>query len=247
MLNEVTRPDALINEDLCALDNGTARLLTPEDDDWPIVRLTGLAGQGTPLALWVRGNGSLTDLTRAAVTITGSRISTEVGNHVAADFSYGLARRGATIVSGGRVGIDQAAHHGALTAEGATVVVLANGVDQPHPQQHTQLFQSVFDQGGLLVSEYSIGMRPTRTRFHARCRLLAALSSATVIVEAGRRSGALAVAHAARELGRRVYGVPGSVHSAASVGVNELLRARTAEVATSAEDIVVSKPGNAEA
>ncbi|MYW96243.1 hypothetical protein G3I59_37950 [Amycolatopsis rubida] len=155
-----------------------------------------------------------------------------------------LARTGTTVISGGSFGIDEAAHCGALAAGGTTVAVLATGVDQNYPLSHARLFQTVIDEGGLLVSEYPIGTRPARIRFHARCRLLAALAPATVIVEAGQRSGALTVARAARELGRLVYGVPGPIHSAASAGVNELLRTRAAEVATSAGHITVQKADN---
>jgi DNA processing protein len=237
VLNEIARPDAQIDDDLRALDSGTARLLTPEDGDWPLGRLTALASLGVPLALWVRGSGSLAELTGPAVTVTGARASSVYGNTVAADFGYELARAGVTVVSGGGLGVDQEAHRGALAAEGRTIVVLANGVDLTHPHQHAQLYQTVIEQGGLLVSEYPIGTPPTRIRFHARCRLLAALAAATVIVEAGQRSGALAVARAAGELGRRVYGVPGPIHSATSQGVNELLRTGAATVASSVEHI----------
>lgn len=239
VLNEIARPDAVINEDLRVLDAGAARLLTPEDDEWPIVRLSGLAGHGTPLALWTRGNANLTDLTRSAVTITGTRSSTPYGDTVATDLGYELACGGTTVISGGGFGIDAAALRGALTANGAAIVVLGTGIDQTHPRSHARLYQSVLDQGGLLVSEYPIGTRPARTRFHSRCRLLAAFSSATLIVEAGLRSGALTVARVSRELGRPVYGVPGSIRSAASTGVNELLRTRAAEVATAACHISV--------
>jgi len=237
VLGEVTRPDARIDDDLRVLDTGTARLLTPEDDDWPLGRLTSLAGHGTPLALWVRGDGVLTKLTSAAVTVTGARASSEYGNTVAGEISYELAQTGVTVVSGGSLGVDEAAHRGALSADGRTIVVLANGVDRTHPHQHARLFEAVIDQGGLLVSEYPIGTPPTRIRFHARCRLLAAFAAATVIVEAGQRSGALAVARAAGGLGRRVYGVPGPIHSVTSKGVNELLRTGSATVASSVEHI----------
>lgn len=161
------------------------------EGDWPLGRLTGLVGVGVPLALWVRGRSSLAELTNLAVTVTGARASTECGNTVAGDVSYELARAGVTVLSGGSLGVDEAAHRGALAANGRTIVVLANGVDRTHPHQHARLYQAVIEQGGLLVSEYPIGTRPTRIRFHARCRLLAALSSATLIVEAGQRSGAL--------------------------------------------------------
>jgi DNA processing protein len=236
VLNEITRPEARIDDDLRALDSGTARLLTPEHDNWPLGRLTGLASLGVPLALWVRGSGSLAELTNLAVTVTGARASTEHGNTVAGDVSYELARAGVTVLSGGSLGVDEAAHRGALAANGRTIVVLANGVDLTHPHQHARLYQAVIEQGGLLVSEYPIGTPPTRIR-HARCRLLAALAAATLIVEAGQRSGALAVARAAGELGRRVYGVPGPIHSVTSKGVNELLRTGAAAVASSVEHI----------
>ncbi|MGY6655361.1 DNA-processing protein DprA [Amycolatopsis sp. TRM77291] len=151
--------------------------------------------------------------------------------------STDAARAGVTVLSGGSLGVDEAAHRGALATDGRTIVVLANGVDRTHPHQHARLYQAVIEQGGLLVSEYPIGTRPTRIRFHARCRLLAALAAATLIVEAGQRSSSLAVARAAGELGRRVYGVPGPIHSVTSTGVNELLRTGAATVASSVEHI----------
>ncbi|HWC23604.1 MULTISPECIES: DNA-processing protein DprA [Actinomycetes] len=237
VLSEVTRPEAQIDDDLRALDNGSARLLTPEDGDWPLGRLTGLASLGVPLALWVRGSGSLAELTSLAVTVTGARASSAYGNTIAADLGYELGRAGVTVVSGGGLGVDEEAHRSALAADGRTIVVLANGVDLTHPHQHARLYQTVIEQGGLLVSEYPIGTPSARIRFHARCRLLAALAAATVIVEAGQRSGALGVARAAGELGRRVYGVPGSIHSVTSKGVNELLRTGAATAASSVEHI----------
>jgi DNA processing protein len=237
VLAEITRRDPRIEDDLRALDKGTARLLTPEDDDWPIRRLTSLSRLGAPLALWVRGTASLPDLTSPAVTITGARAASAYGTTVATDFGHDLARAGVTVVSGGSLGVDEAAHRGALAAGGRTVVVLPCGVDQTHPHQHARLYEAVIEHGGLLVSEYPIGTPPVRVRFHARCRLLAALGSATVIVEAGLRSGALGVAHVAKDLGRRVYGVPGSIHSANSKGVHELLHARAATGVSSVEQI----------
>lgn len=237
VLSEVGRRDAEIEEDLRAIDNGAARLLVPEDDDWPLGRLSTLVGLGIPLALWLRGKASLTRLTDTAVTITGCRASSAYGNTIATDFGGGLADAGVTVVSGGGLGVDESAHRGALAADGQTIVVLPCGVDRIYPHQHARLYTRVVDQGGLLVSEYPAGAVPTRTRFHARSRLLAAFTAATVIVEAGRRSGALTVAGAAKELGKRVYGVPGPIHSATSTGVNELLRVGAAMVATSVEHL----------
>lgn len=237
VLSEITRPDARIEDDLRILDRGTARLLTPEDEDWPLGRLMSLGGHGVPLGLWMRGTGSLTELTSTAVTVTGARASSEYGNTVAAEISSELARAGVTIVSGGSLGIDEAAHQGALSSGGRTIVVLPSGVDRTHPHQHAGLYTTVVEQGGLLVSEHPLGTPPSRVRFHTRCRLLAALTSATVIVEAIRRSSTLVAARAAVDLGRRVYGVPGPIHSGTSQGVNELLRTGAATVISSVADI----------
>jgi len=237
VLNEIVRPNPRIDEDLRAIASGAARLLTPEDNDWPFERLSALTNHGIPLALWVRGSASLTELTRTAVTVTGARACTGYGYTVAGDISYELAQAGVTIISSGALGVDEAAHRGALAADGRTIVVLANGIDRVHPHQHRQLYETVVNEGGLLVSEYAIGTPPNRIRLHTRCRLLAALTGATVVVEAGERSSALAVAHAASALGRRVYGIPGSIHSAASTGVHELLRTGAATLASSVKHI----------
>lgn len=226
VLAEITRPHPSLDRDMDAVESGNARLVTPEDDAWPLGRLHGLSsrGLGAPLALWVRGSASLSELTGTAVTLTGTRAPSQYGSTIAADLAYGLAHAGVTVVSGGAFGVDASAHRGALAGGGPTVVVLPCGVDLDHPSAHACLFAEIVRNGGLLVSEYPLGVVPVRMRFAARCRLLAALTAATVIVEAGLRSGALATARVARQLGRRVYGVPGPITSAASAGVNELLR-----------------------
>jgi DNA processing protein len=239
VLAEITRRDPQIEDDLRALDKGTARLLTPEDPEWPAGRLDALnrPGSSAPLGLWVRGQAPLDELLRTAVTITGARAATDYGRYVATDFSYQLAQADVTVVAGGGYGVESSAHTGALGAAGRTIAVLACGVDIAYPVGNATLFDQITTSGGLLVSEYPIGTRPSRERFVARARLLAGLSSATVVVEAGRRSGALAVARLADELHRRVYGVPGPITSPTSAGVHDLLRSRTAVVATSADEI----------
>lgn len=237
VLSQVTRPEAPIEHDLRAIEDHIGRLLTPEDDDWPLGRLSAMGGLGAPLALWVRGEASLTELTGTAVTLTGTRMASGYGTTVAADFGYDLAHAGVTVVSGGSVGVDEAVHRAALTGDGRTVVVLPCGVDETYPQQHARLYDAVVDRGGLLISEYPIGALAVQSRLAARCRLLAALTSATVIVEAGRRSAALATAASANALGRRVYGVPGSIYSASSTGVNELLRIGAATAVSSTDHI----------
>jgi DNA processing protein len=213
--------------------------VTPEHDDWPFGRLSelGMPGLGVPLALWVRGRASLAELVRTAVTITGSRAASSYGAHVGAEFGYELARTGVTVVCGGAYGVEASAIQGTLAGDGRILVVLACGVDIAYPCGHASLLDRIVSNGGLLVSEHSLGARPTRDRFMARARLLAALSAATVLVEAGVRSGALAVAQLAGELHRPVYGVPGPITSATSSGVNELLRTGTATAVTAVSQI----------
>jgi DNA processing protein len=140
------------------------------------------------------------------------------------------------VVSGGAYGIDGAAHRATLATDGFTVAVLAGGIDIPYPSGHAGLLHRV-GQDGLVVSEYPPGVRPARHRFLTRNRLVAALSGATVVVEAGARSGAANTAAWARGLGRPVCAVPGPITSAASVGCHALLRDE-ANLVTRAADVV---------
>ncbi len=178
VMAEAARPEADVDGDVALVESGQARVLTPQDEDWPSERLDALAvaGLGVPLGLWVRGSGSLEELTRSAVTVTGSREAGGYGNHVASEFSHALARSGVTVVNGGGGGIEWSAVRAALVAGGLVVVVLPCGIDWVHPRGHEGLFASVVQRGGLLVSEYPVGAAPARHRIRARRRLLAAMS-----------------------------------------------------------------------
>jgi len=207
----------------------------PGDRDWPAA-LTDL-GEREPFVLWTRGAASFlsrpfTDL----LTITGSRAATSYGEHVAAEFAAHLARDGRVVVTGGAYGIEGAAHRGALAAGGDTIAVLAGGVDRPYPAGHRDLLDQIAGVG-LLVSETPPGATPTRHRFLARGRLLAALSDTTIVVEAGVRSGALHTARQAYDLGRNVGAVPGPVTSAASTGPHQLIGDGRARIVTDAGQI----------
>ena len=185
------------------------RLICPGDADWPI-QLEDL-GAARPYALWVGGTADLRSCCQRAVAIVGSRAATAYGAHVATQIAASLSGQGWTIVSGAAYGIDAAAHHGALVAAGgATVAVLACGVDHAYPRGHVDLLASIAAHGAV-ISEYPPGQLPQRRRFLARNRLIAALTVGTVVVEAGLRSGALSTARHARELGRAVMAVPGPV------------------------------------
>jgi DNA processing protein len=171
----------------------------------------------------VRGTGDLASLGTRAVAVVGARAATSYGEHVAAEFSYSLARADVTIVSGGAYGIDAAAHRGALAAGGQSVLVSAAGLDRPYPTGNAELFRRVAE-SGLLVSESPPGTAPHRHRFLTRNRLIAAFAAGTVVVEAARRSGAANTAAHCLAMGRVVMAVPGPVTSAMSAGCHALLR-----------------------
>ncbi|MEU3859810.1 DNA-processing protein DprA [Streptomyces sp. NPDC028722] len=211
-----------------------ARFLCPGDSEWP--RQLDDLGDARPVGLWVRGRPSLRMWALRSVAVVGARACTGYGTHVAATLASDLAERGWVVVSGGAYGIDGAAHRGTLAARGATVAVLACGVDRPYPRGHTALLDRIAEQG-LLVGELPPGDHPTPSRFILRNRVIAALTRGTVVVEAARRSGSLATARAAQRLGRFTMGVPGPVTSALSAGVHELLRDE-ATLVTDAADVV---------
>ena len=231
-------------QDLDLLEQRGGRLITPDDDEWPALALASFAGSAVrdkpegraPLALWVIGPLRLDEAAQRAAAIVGTRACTAYGEHVAAEVSAGLAEHDVAIVSGGAYGIDGAAHRAALVAEGVTVAVLAGGVDVLYPAGHSALLHRVA-RHGLLVSEYPPGVRPARHRFLTRNRLVAALSGATVVVEAGLRSGTASTAAWARALGRVVCAIPGPVTSSASAGCHVLLRSG-AELVTRPEEIL---------
>jgi DNA processing protein len=199
-----------------------------------------------PLALWVRGTAELSTLGVRSVGVVGARAATAYGDHVARDLAFGLARAGVVVVSGGAYGIDAAAHTAALAAGGCTVLVSAGGLDRPYPASHARLYEKVAE-SGLLLSESPPGCVPQRHRFLSRNRLIAALSTGVVIVEAALRSGAANTASHAAALGRVVMAVPGPITSPMSAGCHRLLRLQPtpATLVTSVDDVLamVGSPG----
>jgi DNA processing protein len=154
------------------------------------------------------------------------------------DFAAGLTSRGYTVVSGGAYGIDGMAHRAVLACGGTTVAVLAGGIDQLYPAGHDELLRRIIASGAV-VSEVSPGGAPTRWRFLQRNRLIAAMAGATVVIEAGYRSGSLNTATHARDLDRPIGVVPGPVTSGASAGCHRLLRTNPATtLVTSVADVV---------
>ncbi|MCA0296965.1 MAG: DNA-protecting protein DprA [Actinobacteria bacterium] len=219
------------------------RFLIPGDDDWP-ARLADLAGcepihnlTGDPLGLWVAGRGSLGELTASSIAMVGSRASSAYGDKVAADIAAGLSASGRCVLSGGGYGIDAAAHRGCLSGPTATVAVLAGGADIPYPSGHHPLFERIAERG-VLVSELAPGEHPTRIRFLARSRLIAAIARGTVLVEAAARSGACNTVTWANALGRTVMAVPGPVTSCTSLTPHRLIRGGEAVLVTGAADVL---------
>lgn len=218
--------------DLAVAREAGVRFVSPGDGEWP-GQLDDL-GDARPLGLWVRGRASLRMWALRSVAVVGARACTEYGAHMAATLAAGLAERGWVVVSGGAYGVDGAAHRGALGAGGATVAVLACGVDRAYPRGHAQLINRIGEQG-LVVGELPPGDHPTPSRFVLRNRVIAALTRGTVVVEAAHRSGSLVTARAAQRLGRHTMGVPGPATSGLSAGVHELLRGDATLVTDAAE------------
>ncbi|WCM56656.1 DNA-processing protein DprA [Microbacterium sp. EF45047] len=210
-----------------------ARMVMPGDGEWPV--LLDDLGAHAPLVLWVRGDATAM-AAEPAVAVVGARAATGYGEHVAVELAGDLAASGVAIVSGGAYGIDGAAHRAALGVGGTTVAFLAGGVDRAYPAGHQQLFERIREHGAV-VSEVPCGAAPTKWRFLQRNRLIAALGMATVVVEAGWRSGSLNTAGHAAALGRPLGAVPGPVTSAASAGCHRLMREYGAVCVTTAQEV----------
>ncbi|WP_370593006.1 DNA-processing protein DprA [Streptomyces sp. NBRC 110028] len=224
--------DPAADLDLIAARGG--RFVCPGDMEWP-GQLDDL-GDARPVGLWVRGPASLRMWALRSVAVVGARACSDYGAHVAATMGAGLTERGWVVVSGAAQGVDGAAHRGALAAGGATVAVLACGVDTPYPRGHAELIERIAEQG-LVLAELPPGAHPTRGRFVLRNRVIAALTRGTVVIEAEYRSGSLVTARRAQQLGRSTMGVPGPVTSGLSAGVHELLRGE-AVLVTDADEVV---------
>lgn len=232
----------LAEDDLRQAALAGGRLVIPEDAEWPQATMAGfgVSDLQAPLGLYVRG-GRLPQDQRGAVTIVGSRACTAYGRRVAVEMAGELADRGCLVISGAAFGVDAAAHRGAIHTGGAkaTVAVLACGIDRVYPTANQDLIQEIAGTGGVVVSEYPPGTTPARHRFLVRNRLIAAFGAVTVVVEAGRRSGTISTANAARDLNRVVMAVPGPVTSALSIGCHDLLRrGEGVLVATNAADVL---------
>lgn len=201
------------------------QLITPGSTIWPTA-LDDL-GDHAPVVLWVLGKAEV--LEELAISVIGARLASDYGLRLTADLTRFCVNQGWAIVSGGAVGIDAKASRSAIENGGKTICVMAGGVDRLYPSANLDLFRSVQEYGAI-ISELAPGVSPSRWRFLQRNRLIAALGKATVVVEAGYRSGSINTAFHANELGRPVGAIPGPVDSIRSAGCHRLIREQRAEL-----------------
>jgi DNA processing protein len=210
------------------------RLVCPGDAEWP----EGFELlSAPPFCLWVLGPLELTQACTRSVSIVGSRASTPYGNDMAGYLADGVAERGLTVVSGAAHGIDGSAQRAVLLADGATIAVVAGGIDRAYPKAHEGLLAEIA-QRGAVMSEVPLGSAPTANRFIQRNRMIATMTQGTVVVEAAARSGALNTARTAANHGRPVGAVPGPVTSHVSAGCHQALRDGYAVAVTDPAEVV---------
>jgi len=207
-----------LEEDLEKILEKGIQILTIIDDDYP-QKLKSI--EQPPPVLYLKGKFEETD--NLAVAIVGTRHLTGYGRQVTLELSSFLARNGITVISGLARGIDSIAHDAAIASGGRTIAVLGCGVDIVYPPEHRALSQRIQEHGAI-ISDYYPGTQPEGINFPPRNRIISGLSTASVIIEAGEKSGALITAEFAANQGREVFAVPGPIYSPRSKGTNRLIR-----------------------
>jgi DNA processing protein len=217
------------------------RVLALDHPDYPAALLNI---PNAPLLLYLRGRAEL--LAGTALAIVGSRNASSQGVHIAGSMAQALSEAGVTIVSGLALGIDAAAHVGALRGPGGTVAVIGTGADRSYPARNRGLSEQIAEQG-CLVSEYPLGTPPLADNFPRRNRVISGLARGVLVVEAALQSGSLITARLAASQGRDVYAIPGSIHATLAKGCHVLIREGAKLVETAAdilEDLRLLPPGS---
>lgn len=214
--------------DLAWLDETHHHVMAWSDPDYPTL-LREIADP--PLVLYIHGRRAL--LSEPQLAIVGSRNPTALGRQNATAFARALAGAGLVITSGLALGIDAAAHRGALEAGGATVAVAGTGLDRVYPPRNRELAHAIVENGAL-ISEFPIGTPVRAAHFPVRNRLISGLTLGVLVVEAAERSGSLITARLAGEQGREVFALPGSIHSPLARGCHALIRQGAKLVETAA-------------
>jgi len=226
---------ALVLESLERIRALEGTVLTPGSQLWP--QQLGDLGRHAPHALWIRGRPEVIEGSNRSVAIVGSRDATSYGELVTSELVGPLVAKNFTVISGGAFGIDGMAHRSVLALGGNTIAVMAGGLDRLYPSGHIPMFQNMI-RSGAVISELPPGMAPTKWRFLQRNRVIAALSQATVVVEANWQSGAMNTVKHAEELGRPVGAVPGQVTSPKSAGCHKLIREQRATLIADSSDLL---------
>lgn len=228
--DSVLRTQALYDaEKACAANAG---ILHAENENYPALLAQT---HGAPTLLYVRGNVECLHVPQLA--LVGSRNASATGLELAQEFAQALAKHGLAITSGLALGIDGAAHRGALHANGKTIAVIATGIDEVYPRRHSKLAEDIVAGGGAIISEFAPQSPPTAQHFPRRNRIISGLSLGTLVIEASLQSGSLITARYANEQGREVFALPGSVRSVFHRGCHALIR-QGAKLVETTQDIV---------
>ena len=221
-------------KELELIQRSNITVLTLSDYDYPA---SLRAIEDPPVCLYVCGTLP-EELEHSSIAIVGSRRATVYGMRMAQHLAESAAISGWTVVSGLAAGVDTAAHKGTIGVQGKTVAVLGGGLMRIQPQENIELARSILETGGAVISEHPMLFPPTKHSFPMRNRIISALSVATIVVEAGSRSGALITAATATDQGKQVFAVPGNADNEMSVGCNELIKSGQAYLLTSFEDVL---------
>lgn len=221
----------LIQEELKKIERSKVSVISIFDKDYP-VNLKSI--YDPPFILYIKGKIIPEDV--SAVAIVGTRRLSEYGKAATEKIVKGLIARKATIVSGMARGIDTVAHRTALSCGGRTIAVLGSGINVCYPPENRRLFEQIAQEGAV-ISEFPMSTAPERYNFPVRNRVISGLSLGVVVIEAGRKSGALITADMALEQGREVFAVPGSIFSDGARGSHSLIR-QGAKLVESCEDVI---------
>ena len=214
------------------MGNNSIGIVTIEDEYFPKM-LREI--YDCPISLFVKGNMELLNKENK-IAIIGCREFSEYGKNCALYFSYKLAKKDVTIVSGLARGIDSFSHYGTIKVDGTTIAVLGNGLDMIYPKENQKLAEEIVEKNGLLISEFPIGTIPEKRNFPARNRIISGISKGVIVIEAKKKSGTLLTVDFALDQGKDIYAVPGNINSINSVGTNDLIK-QGAKLVTNFEEI----------
>ncbi len=232
VINQIKNADRQVEEDVGWIDaHSRHHIVTLHDRRYPFL-LKEL--NDPPILLYVNGDPEL--LSKPQLSIIGSRAATPGGLEIAREFAQALALAGLVVTSGLALGIDAAAHQGALAASGKTIAILGTGPDRIYPARHLKLAEQIVETGAI-VSEFVPGAMPRKENFPRRNRVISGLALGALVVEAAKQSGSLITARFALEQGKEVFAVPGSIHNPQSKGCHALIR-EGAKLVESVEDII---------